>query len=106
MPVGAQITRHRLVLPEIQLYVSSIRQAAPVVQKSLGQLREFDLLAENVSSPNAKDVLLLNQGVVLNARDIEKLVSLVQGDKRNARIPVIRPSALAEFFALGRIVAM
>jgi len=106
LPVGAQITRHRLVLPEIQLYVSSIRQAAPVVQKSLGQLREFDLLAENVSSPNAKDVLLLNQGVVLNARYIEKLVSLVQGDKRNARIPVIRPSALAEFFALGRIVAM
>jgi len=105
VPAAAQLTRHRLTLPGIELVVSLIRQAAPILSKSLGQLREFDILAENLPSPSTKEVFLLNQGVVLNARYIEKLVALAQEEKKEIRVPVIAPSPLAEFFCLGRIAA-
>jgi CheY-like chemotaxis protein len=100
---AAQTSRHRLTLSAFQLEVTAIRHAAPVVTKTLGELRELDLLAENLASPTANEVILLNQGVVLNSRYIEKLVSMAEGDKRNLRLPVIQPSALAEFFCLGRV---
>jgi CheY-like chemotaxis protein len=102
-PAQAKISRHRLHLPGIALTVSAIRQPAVVVQKSFGQLCELDLLAENLPSPSAEEVFLLNQGVVLNQRYIEKLVSLSHGEKRDFRVPVIPPSALAQYFCLGRI---
>ena len=103
IPASAQVSNHQLTLPTLQLVVSAVRQLSPVVRKSLGQLREFDLLAENLPSPSTKEVFLLNQGVLLNDRYIEKLVSLARAEARDFQVPVIRPSPLAEFFCLGRV---
>jgi hypothetical protein len=102
-PAHAQVSRHRLTLPGISMIVSVVRQAAPTNSKSLGQLRELDVLAENLPSPSTKEVFLLNQGVVLNTRYIEKLVALAQEEKKDLQVPVISPSPLTEFFCLGRI---
>jgi len=102
-PAHAQVSRHRLTLPGINMTISVVRQAATPVTKSLGQLRELDMLAENLPSPSTKEVFLLNRGVVLNSRYIEKLVALAQEEKKDLQVPVIPPSPLTEFFCLGRI---
>jgi CheY-like chemotaxis protein len=102
-PTTAEITRHRFTLPEKTLGLTVVRTLAPVLQKSLGQLHELDILAENLPSPSTKEVFLLNQGVVLNERYIEKLSSLARAENKDLRVPVIKSSRLAEFFCLGRI---
>ena len=102
-PAQAQVSRHRLALPGITLTINVVRQAAPTLYKSLGQLRELDMLAENVPSPSTKEVFLLNQGVVLSSRYIDKLVALAREEKTDLKVPVIAPSPLTEFFCLGRI---
>jgi hypothetical protein len=61
------------------------------------------MLAENVPSPSTKEVFLLNQGVVLSSRYIDKLVALAREEKPDLKVPVIAPSPLTEFFCLGRI---
>ena len=75
---------------------------SPVCHKSLGQLNELDLVADNLPSPSSRDVFLLNQGVVLNNRYIEKLAALAQSAGKELRVPVFEPSPLAGFFCLGR----
>jgi hypothetical protein len=85
------------------LDVTILHRHAPICQKSLGQLNELDLVAENLPSPNSPDVFLLNQGVVLNPGYIEKLTTLAQAAGNDLRVPVIEPSPLAEFFCLGRL---
>ena len=102
-PAGTDISRHHIVLPEITAHLTVMRQAAPVVAKSLGQLHEMDILAENLPSPSTTEVFLLNQGVVLNERYIEKLTSLAKAENRELRVPIIKPSRYTEFFCLGRI---
>jgi hypothetical protein len=90
-------------MPETTLGLTVVRTLAPVLHKSLGQLYELDILAENLPSPSTTEVFLLNQGVVLNERYIEKLSSLAKAENKELRVPVIKSSRLAEFFCLGRI---
>jgi phosphoserine phosphatase RsbU/P len=103
LPTTAEVTHHRFSLPETTLGLTVVRTLAPVLRKSLGQLHELDILAENLPSPSTKEVFLLNQGVVLNERYIEKLSSLAKAENKDLRVPVIKSSRLAEFFCLGRI---
>lgn len=102
-PAAAEITRHRFTRPETTFSLTVVRNLAPVLRKTLGQLHELDILAENLPSPSTKEVFLLNQGVVLNERYIEKLSSLARAENKDLRVPVIKSSRLAEFFCLGRI---
>jgi hypothetical protein len=102
-PSGANISRHQIALPQVNAHLTVLRQAAPIIAKSLGQLHEMDILAENLPSPSTTEVFLLNQGVVLNERYIEKLTSLAKAENKGLRVPVIEPSRLTEFFCLGRI---
>lgn len=102
-PPFSLITYHEIRLPQVHASVTMISQPAPVQRKSLGQLRSFDILSENLPSPSSKDVFLLNQGVVLNERFIEKLASLSGPAARDIRVPVVEPSRYAEYFCLGRV---
>ena len=102
-PSTANISRHQITTPQLTAHVTVLRQPAPVVAKSLGQLHEMDILAENLPSPSTTEVFLLNQGVVLNERYIEKLTSLAKTENKNLRVPVFEPSRFTEFFCLGRI---
>jgi len=98
-------TRHRIQLPNATLDVSIQHRHAPVSQKSLGQLNELDLVADGLPSPNSSEVFLLNQGVVLNPRYIEKLTAVAQSTGKELNVAVIEPSPLAAFFCLGRMPA-
>lgn len=100
---AAETTHHHIALPDINCHVTLARLNAPVVTKTLGQLHELDVLAENLPSPSATEVFLLNQGVVLNERYIDKLAALAKAANKDLRVPVIKPSRHAEFFCLGRI---
>lgn len=102
-PARAEITRHQITLPETAATLTVLRIPAPVIHKSLGQLHELDILAESLPSPSTTEVFLLNQGVVLNERYIEKLAALAKAENKILNVPVIQPSRLAEFFCLGRI---
>jgi CheY-like chemotaxis protein len=102
-PSTANISRHQITTPQLAAHLTVLRQAAPVLAKSLGQLHEMDILAENLPSPSTTEVFLLNQGVVLNERYIEKLTSLAKAESKSLRVPVFEPSRLTEFFCLGRI---
>jgi CheY-like chemotaxis protein len=104
-PPRAEITRHQITLPEIAATLTVLRIPAPPANKSLGQLHELDILAESLPSPSTTEVFLLNQGVVLNERYIEKLVALAKAENKALSVPIIKPSRLAEFFCLGRIAA-
>ena len=48
-------------------------------------------------------MFLLNQGVILSERYIEKLTAVARSAQVDLRVPVILLSRLAEFFCLGRI---
>jgi hypothetical protein len=102
-PPHAEISRHQITLPEVAATLTVLRIPAPVTNKSLGQLHELDILAESLPSPSTTEVFLLNQGVVLNERYIEKLAALAKAANKILNVPVIKPSRLAEFFCLGRI---
>ena len=102
-PALSEESRHRITFSDAALDITVLRQSAPVVGKSLGQLHEMDILAENLPSPSTTEVFLLNQGVVLNLRYIEKLSSLAKAENKELRVPVFEPSPLTEFFCLGRI---
>ncbi len=102
-PALSDESRHRITYSDAALEISVVRQSAPVVEKSLGQLHEMDILAENLPSPSTTEVFLLNQGVVLNMRYIEKLTSLAKTENKELRVPVFEPSPYTEFFCLGRI---
>lgn len=102
-PTFSLVNHHHIRLPQILAGITVISQPAPVQRKSLGQLRSFDILSENLPSPSAKEVFLLNQGVVLNERYIEKLSSLAGPSAHSMRVPVVEPSRHAQFFCLGRI---
>jgi len=97
-PVNVEQGRHLLHLPDIALAITVLRQPTVVVRKSLGQLHEMDVVAENLPSPGNPEVFLLNQGAVLNLRYIDKLVSVI--DSRALRLPIIEPSPLMKFFGL------
>lgn len=100
---SATVAHHRVSLAGAQGNVTVIREASPILKKSLGQLNPFDILAENLPSPSGSDVFLLNQGVTLSERYIEKLSSLAMSAQVDLRVPVIQPSHIAEFFCLGRV---
>lgn len=100
---SATVTHHAVNLSGAQGSLTVIRQGSPVLRKSLGQLHPFDILAENLPSPSASEVFLLNQGVTLSERYIEKLASLAKSAQVDLRVPVIQPSRMAEFFCLGRV---
>ena len=104
-PPRVEISRHQIALPEIAATLTVLRIPAPVTHKSLGQLHELDILAESLPSPSTTEVFLLNQGVVLNERYIEKLAALAKAENKILNVPVIKPSRLAEFFCLGRIAS-
>ena len=102
-PGSGSVIRHCVSLPDIRGSITVIRQLAPVLQKSLGSLHPFDILAENLPSPGDPKVSLLNQGVILSERYIEKLSAVARSAQVDLRVPVIPLSRLAEFFCLGRI---
>jgi hypothetical protein len=102
LPKAAGHSHHLIALPGATVTMSVLYRHAPTCQKSLGQLKELDLVADNLPSPSTTDIFLLNQGVILNARYIEKLAALAQSTGNEIRVPVIEPSPLAEFFCLGR----
>lgn len=102
-PTFSVASHHHIHLPQVLASLTVISQPAPVQRKSLGQLRSFDILSENLPSPGAKEVFLLNQGVVLNERYIEKLASLAGSAAHSIRVPVVEPSRCAQFFCLGRV---
>ena len=104
-PSPSTATQHRISLSEVSGILTVIRQSAPILRKSLGALHPFDILAENLPSPSTAEVFLLNQGVILSERYIEKLSALARSAQAELRVPVIPPSRLAEFFCLGRIGA-
>ena len=102
---SATITHQKVTLIGAQANLTIVRQTSPVLRKSLGQLHPFDILAENLPSPSATEVFLLNQGVTLSERYIDKLSSLAKAAQVDLRVPVIQPSRIAEFFCLGRVAA-
>lgn len=102
-PTFSTVTHHRLRVGQAGAGFTVVTQPAPVQRKSLGQLRSFDILSENLPSPSAKEVFLVNQGVVLNERYIEKLAELAGPAANDIRVPVVEPSRYAQFFCLGRI---
>lgn len=102
-PTFSAVSHHHIRLPQVLANLTVISQPAPVQRKSLGQLRSFDILSENLPSPSAKEVFLLNQGVVLNERYIDKLASLAGPTAHSIRVPVVEPSRYAQFFCLGRV---
>lgn len=102
-PTFSVVNHHHIRLPQVMANLTVVSQPAPVQRKSLGQLRSFDILSENLPSPSAKEVFLLNQGVVLNERYIEKLSSLAGPTAHSIRVPVVEPSRYAQFFCLGRV---
>ncbi len=102
-PASSSVTQHSVSLPDIRGSITVIRQLAPVLQKSLGSLHPFDILADNLPSPGDPKVSLLNQGVILSERYIEKLSAVARSAQVDIRVPVIPLSRLAEFFCLGRI---
>ena len=102
-PSSSSVTQHCVRLPNIRGSITVIRQSAPVLHKSLGALHPFDIMAENLPSPGDPNVFLLNQGVILSERYIEKLTAVARSAQVDLRVPVILLSRLAEFFCLGRI---
>ncbi len=102
-PTFSVVSHHHIRLPQVLAGLTVVSQPAPVQRKSLGQLSSFDILSEHLPSPSAKEVFLLNQGVVLNERYIEKLASLAGPTAHNIRVPVVEPSRYAQFFCLGRV---
>lgn len=102
-PALSAATHHQITLRGGKANFTVISQPAPTRQKSLGSLHPFDILAENLPSPTAKGVFLLNQGIVLNERYIEKLSSLAGASTAEVRVPIVEPSRYAQFFCLGRI---
>jgi hypothetical protein len=62
-----------------------------VTNKSLGQLTNWTSSPRAGPSPSTTEVFLLNQGVVLNERYIEKLVALVKAANKVLTVPVIKP---------------
>ena len=102
-PSSSSVTQHCVSLPDIRGSITVIRQLAPVLHKSLGALHPFDILAENLPSPGDPKVFLLNQGVILSERYIEKLSAVARSAQVDLRVPVVQLSRLAEFFCLGRI---
>jgi CheY-like chemotaxis protein len=99
-PTAVEESRHRFGLRGVALEITVLKQPAPIVHKPLSELHEMDIVAENLPSPGNPGVFLLNQGVVLNRRYIEKLASLAEDE--NLRVPVVEPSPLAEFFHVSR----
>ncbi len=106
LPSSDGLTRHRIEVLGSTLDITIFHRRTPVSQKSLGRLNELDLVAENVPCPSSNEVFLLNQGVLLNTRYIEKLTTLAQAAGQEFRCPVIEPSPLAQFFCLGRIPSL
>ncbi len=106
LPSSDGLSRHRIEVIGSTLDVTIFHRRTPVSQKSLGRLNELDLVAENVPCPSSNEVFLLNQGVLLNTRYIEKLATLAQAAGQEFRCPVIEPSPLAQFFCLGRIPSL
>lgn len=102
-PTFSTVTHHRVRVGQASAGFTVVTQPAPVQRKSLGQLRSFDILSENLPSPSSKDVFLVNQGVVLNERYIEKLAELAGAAANDIRVPVVELSRYAQFFCLGRI---
>jgi CheY-like chemotaxis protein len=68
------------------------------IKKEISQLKVLDTLTESLVSPDASDVVLLNEGVTLNIRYIQKLSQLSQEEARKVSIWVMEPSVLAKFF--------
>ncbi len=102
-PTLSAVTHHQIALRGGKVNFTVVSQPSPTRQKSFGSLNPFDILAENLPSPTAKGVFLLNQGIVLNERYIEKLSSLAGTSTEAVRVPIVEPSRYAQFFCLGRI---
>jgi len=97
-PVPMEREPHSYTLKDFSLNLTVLRYSSPAKHKTPGQLHESDILAQPFRSPEIADVLLLNQGVVLNEKFIEKLSTLAQTELKGLQLPVFQPSRLALYF--------
>ncbi|HXG48505.1 MAG TPA: response regulator transcription factor [Methylomirabilota bacterium] len=97
-PVPMDREVHSYTLSDFSLGLTVVRHSCPARLKTPGQLHESDILAAPFRSPEIQEVLLLNQGVILNERFIEKLATLAQTELKGLQLPVFAPSRLASYF--------
>lgn len=77
-------------------------QPCPLILKKPGQLNALEILAESYPKIVKEEVVLLNQGSVLNERFIAKIVSFDLSAPESQPVPVFQPSPLAlDFLVLG-----
>ena len=112
-PVGSGATTLRL--PEefrrlkysfrnCTLTVTFAVQSCPLQLKRPDRLLSQEILAESYPKLRKEEVTLLNQGAVLNARFIDKIVTFDLSTDERQLVPVFQPSPMAlDFLAMGLV---
>lgn len=78
-------------------------QGGAKVQSNPANLEECDILAEPFPAPQEAAVPLFNDGVVLNPRYIDRIISHAEHIQSQRKVPVWRPTPLARHFAHARV---
>ena len=77
-------------------------QPCPLLFKKPDQLSSLEILGESYPKIKKEEVVLLNQGAVLNDRFIDKIVSFDLSAPVRQPVPIFQASPLAlDFLALG-----
>ena len=77
-------------------------QPCPLLLKKPAQLQALEILGESYPKIKKEEVVLLNQGAILNERFIGKIVSFDLSAPESQPVPVFQPSPLAlDFLTLG-----
>lgn len=99
LPESAQL--HHLALGESRLVFTAIEQPLPLRRKSSSLLRVHDVMAQAHPPPQVNEVALLNRGVILNERYIEKLSAFGDATGEQYPVPVYVPTPLSLYFVQG-----
>jgi CheY-like chemotaxis protein len=98
LPIAGATEVHTFALAGCSLALTVACHSSPVRLKTAGQLHASDTLAEAFPPPEVSGVPMLNKGVRLKERFIDKLVDFVPSQLHTLLVPVYEPSALAAFF--------
>jgi DNA-binding response OmpR family regulator len=80
-------------------------QACPITYKEPRRLNQGEILAEAFPPPAVTSIPLLNQGMPLNERYIEKIMAFADSGMPDLRVPVFRATPLATYFSKYDVLA-
>jgi DNA-binding response OmpR family regulator len=88
--------QYTFTAPDIAIPLVVDRHPAPIVKKTVYELLPFDVLADDIYSPDIENRILLNKDVVLDDHYILKLKDLSKFKSENFPVSVIEPSPLTK----------